>query len=390
MSKNYIHIILIIFYFSCIAHPPDKPDPPYTLLNYLINPSGSNNKTPAPTPNPNQPVSPRGLVTDTGQTLCWDSAGLITACAGTGQDGDYTNTPLARSFTGPTPDQAYNNDYTTMDNAHQRVWKSCIQGFTGNTCGGGVLSSFTWANATGVFAGNCADLNTLNAGNGYANRTDWRIPTVQEMASLVHYSNNPNIDILNFPHTDINNIYMTSTDDSMAPTNIWAVDHFFNNGSKTMTQNKISALSLRCVAGSQPPAFSFQDNSDGTVTDRNTNLLWQKCVNGRSGSVCTVGANAPLNWQNALTNCNNLVLGGRNDWRLPNMNELLSLVDFSAGASPLIQIGAFPNTPGGIHYTSTTFENTTSQAYTIHFGTGMVSEISKGNPMHVRCVANVL
>lgn len=71
----------------------------------------------------------------------------------------------------------------------------------------------------------------------------------------------------------------------------------------------------------QPKAYlvnDFTENGDGTVTDRYTNLLWQ-----------AAGSDYPLPWQKAghyIEGLNLERFAGRNNWRLPTVNELLSLV----------------------------------------------------------------
>jgi len=74
------------------------------------------------------------------------------------------------------------------------------------------------------------------------------------------------------------------------------------------------------------PSPRFTDNSDGTVTDNLTGLIWLKNAN-KWGAVT---------WDTARANCNNLADDGSSltdgssagDWRLPNVMELLSLIDW--------------------------------------------------------------
>jgi len=66
----------------------------------------------------------------------------------------------------------------------------------------------------------------------------------------------------------------------------------------------------------------FSGNSDGTVTDRATGLVWTKEDSGRG-----------MVWKDALSYCENLNAGGRKDWRLPNAKELQSLVDYTRAPS---------------------------------------------------------
>jgi hypothetical protein len=68
-----------------------------------------------------------------------------------------------------------------------------------------------------------------------------------------------------------------------------------------------------------PTKGRFVDNGDGTITDNCTGLMWQKESAPNPGS---------WTWQNALKYCDNLKLAGYEDWRLPNIRELLSMVDY--------------------------------------------------------------
>ena len=96
--------------------------------------------------------------------------------------------------------------------------------------------------------------------------------------------------------------------------------------------------------GVEWPDPRFTDNLDGTVTDNMTKLVWMQDSN-------IFGFQ---NWYEALADCYNFIAG----WRLPNVLELLSLVDFDyytegfRGALP--EGHPFTNPTGGSHWTSTT------------------------------------
>jgi hypothetical protein len=66
--------------------------------------------------------------------------------------------------------------------------------------------------------------------------------------------------------------------------------------------------------------FSFTTNGDGTVTDNNTGLMWE-----------VVPMSGHLSYDEAVEYCENLELGGYDDWRLPTNKELFNLSDFSTG-----------------------------------------------------------
>ena len=63
--------------------------------------------------------------------------------------------------------------------------------------------------------------------------------------------------------------------------------------------------------------FSFQDNNDGTVTDLNTGLIWQQFL-----------FEEKLNYEDATFAADTFSLNGYDDWRLPSIKELYSLIDF--------------------------------------------------------------
>jgi hypothetical protein len=66
--------------------------------------------------------------------------------------------------------------------------------------------------------------------------------------------------------------------------------------------------------------FSFKENGDGTVNDLNTGLMWQQVPSSRGFS-----------WKEAVEYCNELELGGYDDWRIPTLKELFALQNFSKG-----------------------------------------------------------
>jgi len=99
------------------------------------------------------------------------------------------------------------------------------------------------------------------------------------------------------------------------------------------------------------PESRFTDNLDGTVTDHLTNLMWAQDARA-AGSKVWKSQTYPLTYP-ALEYCNNLELGGYSDWRLPNVKELLSLIDWSQKTNMLPFGHPFTNTEGYDWYSST-------------------------------------
>jgi len=63
--------------------------------------------------------------------------------------------------------------------------------------------------------------------------------------------------------------------------------------------------------------YSLADNNE-TVTDHQTGLIWQQADDG-----------VARDWANAKQYCADLILGGKADWRLPSLNELETIIDYS-------------------------------------------------------------
>ena len=117
------------------------------------------------------------------------------------------------------------------------------------------------------------------------------------------------------------------------------------------------------------PVTRFTDNANGTVSDQLTGLVWLK----------NAGCFSPMNWATALTSANQLANGacGLTDgstagqWRMPNANELESLVDVSR-TNPSVSSGSpFANINlTSAYWSSTTYMALTSNAMAIRFSDG--------------------
>jgi hypothetical protein len=133
---------------------------------------------------------------------------------------------------------------------------------------------------------------------------------------------------------------------------------------------------VRAVRGGQT-SNNFIDNGDGTISDTSTGLMWQKAT-----------APGTYTWEQALTYCENLTLpaGGYSDWRLPNRNELQSIVDYSR-YNPAIDTTYFPGTVAENYWSSTTDANDTRYAWVVRFSYGyVISFYGKGFAYYVRAV----
>ena len=100
----------------------------------------------------------------------------------------------------------------------------------------------------------------------------------------------------------------------------------------------------------------FEDNGDGTITDKATGLIWAKADSGhlKAGEK----GDGKLNWEQALRWCEELDHAGHSDWRLPNIKELQSLVDYtrspdttdSAAIDPVFDVTPIQDARGKVNY----------------------------------------
>jgi Protein of unknown function (DUF1566) len=121
------------------------------------------------------------------------------------------------------------------------------------------------------------------------------------------------------------------------------------------------------------PSSRFEDNGDGTVTDKESKLMWLRCSIGQrwNGSDCT-GQWARFDWtsaQAAATSMNRSGIQFFNDWRLPSLREMATIAERQC-RNPRANLAIFPSTPAVPHWTSTPRPGAaaTTSAFTLSFG----------------------
>ncbi len=153
--------------------------------------------------------------------------------------------------------------------------------------------------------------------------------------------------------------------------NIQPPDQYFNAGlAKTgQTWSRYYGDDATYQKGVPPPGSRFTDNGDGTVTDNLTGLMWVKDPSELGGSWGYPGSPNQMNWYDALNNCENLEYAGYSDWRLPNILELESLVNFGVYGI-VIDTYYFPNAQPSGYWSSTLFEQYDYYVWLIYFSDG--------------------
>jgi hypothetical protein len=145
----------------------------------------------------------------TGQTTCYDAAGAVVACAGTGQDGD-----LQKGVAWPSPRFTDNGNGTVKDNLTGLIWLKDANCFSRRTWAQALSDANSLAN------GSCGLTDGSSAGN-------WRLPNRKELRSLINYSQANSAAWLNLPAQGFSNVqadyYWSSSTYAFNTTYAWVV-----------------------------------------------------------------------------------------------------------------------------------------------------------------------
>lgn len=253
---------------------------------------------------------------------------------------------------------------------------------------------------------------------------NWRVPVGDELVGLVHYGivaepgagTPPTIDGDYFPNTITDAAWYWTADalaQELFPIFAWFVA--FNDGAANFANKDIPAA-VRLVRDSSVPTRgdavvahplgtvgcpsnpairpstlgALSANPDGTVGDSRTGLVWDRCLLGQDAADDCAGPGDPYTWEQGLDAAEALnaqVYLGHDDWRLPNIKELRSLVERSC-VSPGIDTHLFPNAPNApAVLTSSTYPALPTVAWVVAFDSGgYVASFSKGFNHRVRLV----
>ena len=128
---------------------------------------------------------------------------------------------------------------------------------------------------------------------------------------------------------------------------------------------------------------SFTNNGNGTITDNVTGLMWQQVDGGE------------MTFENAITYCNTLTLGGLSGWRLPTPIEAYSILN-QQNSNPAINTNFFTLTTAEYWWTSAYENNSTTKVWCTNSGGGIgnhpkIETVSAGGTkkFHARAVRNI-
>ncbi|SEH08907.1 Lcl domain-containing protein [Candidatus Venteria ishoeyi] len=289
-----------------------------------------------------------------------------------------------------TPDEEFNinTDGTVSHLKTELVWDRCSWGLSGENCEQGTASEHNWEDAQQQ-----AEIANNQAYKGY---TDWRVPTRQELLSIVEFQcYQPAINERVFPTTPSAAFWSSSPSASSAD-GAWGVNFNTRNDAHGYRSSNIYVRLVRgglffvpstessqsCNDGAtilNNVEFSIHDN--GTVTHQQTKLIWDQCIWGQSGINCDNGDVNGYLWSEALQQAkvaNQQNYKGYNDWRLPTISELLSITEVTC-AYPAINTSVFPSTPSSAFWSTSPLAADSDETWYVHFAGGGYNGYSTSN-----------
>lgn len=306
-------------------------------------------------------------VTDTDQLYCYDSYSTSgttgtaevgqqggsqgrpqldeISCGGTGQDADFIKLPQGFQ---------HNGDGTITDLNIGLMWTEDVNG-----------DGLTYAQVE-------SEASSFNLGG----HSDWRVPTIKELYTLSEFNGETGTsEESNIPYIDTDYFNVKYGTTRYIDGQLWSSNQYtgtiFNNpnsecnfgfyaidGRIKCYSRTSTTLYVRYVRGNTSVGtnlLSVSGVSSEIIVDAATELEWTR---GDS--------DIALDWEEALSYCNDLELGGFTDWKLPDAHQLQSIVDYSRSPDatgtpaidPLFESTQITNEAGaadwGWYWTSTT------------------------------------
>lgn len=270
------------------------------------------------------------VLTDTGQDVFYDADGNVISTPAEGEDFYGQDA----QFTGTSSSFQDNGDGTVTDLNTGLMWQQ--------------TPDFERHNYYDAFD----YVDGLETG-GY---TDWRLPTIKELYSLLNSNGSLDATSTSTSQPYLYDEYFDFEYDENIPYagQYWSSTKYVKGGLQTEgiegafgfnfadghIKSYETGLYFDGTSGVEDPGCfvravrgeenvygvnEFIDNGDGTITDNATGLMWQQVDDGTT-----------YDWQEALAMADASELAGYTDWRLPNTKELQSIVDYDKETIPAI------------------------------------------------------
>lgn len=258
-----------------------------------------------------------------------------------GQDAQYTDNPSTFTISGESPDQVVTDSLTNL------TWELDVD-----------YTKRDWSSAKAY----CTSKGD-----------DWRLPTIKELMTTLHFDYwAPACDTEYCPG---NSGFFWSSNEDLEDSSKALNIYFYTGDIRSKDKTDTNSLYVRCVKGAFfDPTGTISENEDvnePVATDSMTGLSWTKTMDESA------------TWEEALDGCETLNYGNYNDWRLPNIHELISVIKYNSTSITT----ELPNIEtASPHWTSTTYSGMENNAFYFLFTSGKNARRKKTHKIKYICV----
>lgn len=261
------------------------------------------------------------------------------------------------------------------------------------------ITRLYWKDNTNFSVKNYTEALNYCNGLNWNEYNDWRLPTIEELTMIVDSGSSTDAIFSEFTNTKSDKNYWSST--KRTDGIHYTVD--FKTG-ETFINHDTDTIHVRCVRKdftlSSLPYNRFT-RVGNIISDDETKLQWHDPVElkmiGTFPNLYLIKEGLPATkgtFDEAIAGCESLVADGKNDWRLANINELISISDYSLEDENAFY-EEFKSVATGGYFSSTTSSSDSDKAWTLSYdGTGLggfviglaQNSYSKTTTANYRCV----
>lgn len=340
-------------------------------------------------------LGPHFALPDTGQRLCYDDQYALAICPGTagtdacgttrycGQDAQYGSDAAIMASGRYVRTEPVGEQFVVVDKATDLMWQGCPSGMNGNDCQSGTPLYHGWTAANQY----CEDLS-------WGGFDDWHLPNFSQLALLILKDGSvPATDNSVFPGTippegkiSEMGVYWTSTISESGSARYF---DFEDGASNSRSIEHPFEYLARCFRYNAPPDSRFSRmepvSNEPVVHDSVIGLTWQGCAAGLSGSDCSTGTVQEYTYSDSFAYCEDLTWGGFDDWRMADMYEMESVINYGIGL-PTVDLRVFPDVPSANYYWTGTRGYHPVDMIVISWYGGWFGQLIRSEAIPVRCI----
>jgi len=209
------------------------------------------------------------------------------------------------------------------------------------------------------------------------NDKEWRVPKIKELATLIKYDSlNPAID------SELENAILSG--DTKA--NVWAYEYRLDSeeyayyvdfgAGKLANQTNSMNYHIVCVTGSDETDQAKFEDKGSYILDSGHKLMWED----------TSANTQAADYNETINHCEELTLGGYDDWRVPNISELITITDFTRSNNLRAEFDNAQRSGGGVWSSTPYAVDPENFVYTALETYGNTRNRDITNDKYVRCV----